>query len=689
MKALRCPTDTSKLTLGSALRVCLCSALSTQLAFAGPLPTDPTIIHGQLVIQSAGKSMNIQQASQYGIINWNSFNVGSGHAVHFNNGSGATLNRVTGLDASSLNGTLSATGSLYLLNRNGIIIGADGRVLTGGSFVASTLDMANADFLNGGDFNLFGNSPQGVTNLGKISSTSGSVLLAGYTVSNKGDISAPNGHAGLVAGTRIDVLTDSGWLNGAYAVSLGERGNDVTNEGRIQALVAELRTHNGNIYALAGNNSGLIQATGVRTEDGRVFLTAGDGTVQSSGTITASRGTNGGDITIEAASVENFGGTQDVSGNSGGTLRITTGAITSDTTMLARGTAGSGGTITVEADREVLITSAGVIDAGGMDRGGEIALDAGAGAFVLSGNVSANASAGQGGRISLWAERVSLLGATVDASGSKAGGDIYVGGGYHGGDIWQGLPVLLAVANAQRTYISDKTTLRADATGPSGKGGTVVTWADGTTEFAGKIFARGGTGSGAGGIVETSGLAGLGASGTVDASARGTGANGQWLLDPKNITIGTVTDSIGEFQSITSTLGGTTADTLVNDNYFGQFIDLSGETLVVGSSRANAAYIFESGRIAARLTSNSNNGSANFGQGVQVADNIVASTRPRRSSSHPAHHSTSHDRAAVSPKTPASNSRQTTAPICFTQPIPAHRPVLLPRPTPARFFTPR
>ncbi len=213
---------------------------------AGPLPTDPTIIHGQLRIETSGQTMNVGQSSQYGIINWNSFNVGAGHTVNFNNGSGATLNRVTGLDASSINGTLTATGSLYLINRNGVIIGTDGRVLTGGTFVASTLDILNADFLSGGrGFSLFGNSTQGVTNLGKITSTGGDVLLTGYTVSNKGMIEAAQGRVGLAAGTKVDVVTDAGWLNGAYAVSLGERGNDVTNEGRIQALAAELRTYNG------------------------------------------------------------------------------------------------------------------------------------------------------------------------------------------------------------------------------------------------------------------------------------------------------------------------------------------------------------------------------------------------------------------------------------------------------------
>ncbi len=615
------PKSAQELTVGQGFRFCLCVALASQQLTAGPLPSGATVVNGELRIQTAGTRMDINQSSKFGIVNWDSFNVGAGHAVNFNNGSGATLNRVTGLDASSINGRLTATGSLFLINRNGIIIGADGQVLTGGAFVASTLDISNADFLRGGGFSLFGNSPKGVTNLGKISSTTGDVLLAGYTVSNLGTITAPAGRVGLAAGTQIDVVTDAGWLNGAYAVSLGERDHNVTNEGRIQALAAELRTFNGNIYALAGNNTGLIQATGVTEKDGRVYLTAANGTVQSTGTVTATRGTDGGDIRIEAANVENYGGTQDVSGQSGGTITIKTDAITSDTAMLAKGASGAGGTITIDANREILLTSAGLLDASGTSAGGNITVRSGPGINLVSANLDATASEGQGGTVSLLGDRVSLLGATVDASGATGGGTVLVGGGYQGALVQE-------QANASRTYIGDKTTLRADATGESGQGGTVVAWADGTTEFAGTITARGGSASGNGGTVETSGLAGLGVSGTVDASARSaSAANGQWLLDPKNITIGTVTDSMNEFRSTIEGFGsrpGADADT--NGAGFGYSVSISGENAVVAGRLTGAIYIFESGAIAARIGGFSTGGYPSYQNPIsaRIVDDYIA-----------------------------------------------------------------
>ena len=581
------------------------------------LPEGANIVHGDVAISTAGRQMTVNQSTRYGIVNWNSFSVGSGSSVRFNNGSGATLNRVTGLSASRIDGTVSATGSLFLLNRNGIILGSDGRILTGGDFVGSTRDMSDADFLDGGDFTLFGNSTAGLTNLGKITSTGGNILLAGYTVNNSGDLSAPAGRVGLAAGGRIDVLTDTSWLNGAYGVSLGERGNDITNEGRIQSLVAELRAHNGNIYALAGNNTGLIQATGVRNEGGRVILTADGGNIQSTGTITATRsdtaGTaTGGDIELTAVSIENYGGNQDVSGATGGTIQLKADSITTDTEMLARGTSGTGGSIKLSATDEILFTAAGRIDASGTTTGGTVTLASGPGVNVLSGQVTATASFGLGGNVNLLGDHVSLFGATIDASGATGGGTIHVGGGY------QGATVLPGVANASRTYVSDKTTLRADATGVHGDGGTVVAWADGTTEFAGTITARSGTRSGDGGTVETSGLAGLGVSGTVDASARGIGASGQWLLDPKNITIGTLTNSFSEFQSITQGVGSRTESR--PSERFGTSVDLSRGIYAIGG-RSGFAYVYDSsGIILARLGLNS----GSLGANVQIEGDLIA-----------------------------------------------------------------
>ena len=82
---------------------------------------------------------------------------------------------MTGASVSSLDGLLSATGSVYLINPNGVIIGKSGVVDVGGTFVASTLDTPDASFLKGGALGFSGPSTASVVNLGKVGALGGDV----------------------------------------------------------------------------------------------------------------------------------------------------------------------------------------------------------------------------------------------------------------------------------------------------------------------------------------------------------------------------------------------------------------------------------------------------------------------------------------------------------------------------------
>ncbi len=88
------------------------------------------VTHGTATIGAPqGSTLNINQTSNRAIINWNSFSVGAGGTVNFNQprASAATLNRVTGATPSSIAGTINAPGTVLLVNPNGIAIGADRR----------------------------------------------------------------------------------------------------------------------------------------------------------------------------------------------------------------------------------------------------------------------------------------------------------------------------------------------------------------------------------------------------------------------------------------------------------------------------------------------------------------------------------------------------------------------------------
>lgn len=135
------------------------------------------------------------------------------------------------------------------------------------------------------------------------------------------------------------------------------------------------------------------------------------------------------------------------------------------------------------------------------------------------------AIAAPGGAVNVWGDRVALLGAELDVSGSQPG-TIRIGGDFNGSG--HGF-------TAQRTHINATSRLQANGQGGS-DGGTVAIWADHATHFAGHIAAQGSPTGGNGGNVEVSGADYLGFHGTVNTLAP-NGAAGLLRLDPIDIEI--------------------------------------------------------------------------------------------------------------------------------------------------------
>ena len=98
---------------GFPLRVITLMLLATQYAHAGPLPDGGSFVAGAGAIRANGTALDITQTTTRGVIDWRSFSIGSGNSVTVNNGTGATLSRVTGIDRSIIDGKLNATGSFY------------------------------------------------------------------------------------------------------------------------------------------------------------------------------------------------------------------------------------------------------------------------------------------------------------------------------------------------------------------------------------------------------------------------------------------------------------------------------------------------------------------------------------------------------------------------------------------------
>jgi len=174
---------------------------------------------------------------------------------------------------------------------------------------------------------------------------------------------------------------------------------------------------------------------------------------------------------------------------------------------------------------------------------------------LVSGTLDASGTgAGQtGGNITVTGDHVGILsGANINASGDAGGGVVQIGGDFHG----QG-----TTPTAEATVVQSGTTINASAD-TTGNGGNVTVWADDYTNFAGDIEAKGGSQSGNGGYVETSGHV-LDFAGTGSAAAP-NGIAGTWLLDPNNVTIdANATSNPSPFTATWTSTG--TSDLLYSD----------------------------------------------------------------------------------------------------------------------------
>lgn len=292
---------------------------------AGALPSGGSFVSGLGHISATATQLTVNQTSKYGIINWGSFSIGSGNGVQINDGSGATLNRVIGSSLSQIDGSLKATGSVYLINQNGIVVTPTGQVVTGGDFVASTLD-TDPGFDANGPAHFHGTSSAPLQNGGTISS-GGNAVLIGISPANTGTISAPNGIAAVVSGSDVTLQPGPGRLE----IQVNTGSGDVTNSGSIAAARAMLNAVGGNVYALAGNIS-TVSATGVAKVNGHVWLTAGGSVdiaapINSGGSVTINAGgaaysavtSNGGADGVYINSAVSAGGPISITGTAGNT----------------------------------------------------------------------------------------------------------------------------------------------------------------------------------------------------------------------------------------------------------------------------------------------------------------------------------------------------------------------------------
>jgi filamentous hemagglutinin family protein len=278
------------------------------LQVASHIGTDPSLwqnADAPTQSSSGGQTtVTITQTDQKAILNWDSFNVGRQTTVYFNQSAGnqsngsndwIALNRINdpGTAPSTILGHIKAEGTVYLLNRNGILFGAGSQVDTH-SLLASSLDLfssnvavSNQDFLQDGiesssaQFGLLidgvftdGNNHDVVIEQGASITTGaqGFALIAAPNVSNAGSIVADDGQIFFAAGVDFKNTQLSGQLG---ILNAGTGGDDpkglASNTGLIQSRRGQVH-----ILGYDIDQNGVVLASTSISHPGSIEMTAFD-----------------------------------------------------------------------------------------------------------------------------------------------------------------------------------------------------------------------------------------------------------------------------------------------------------------------------------------------------------------------------------------------------------------------------
>jgi filamentous hemagglutinin family protein len=396
---------------------------TTPLAYANPVGGNVVGGRGATITGQGTASTTINQSANKVIINWQDFSIGAGEVTRFiqPSATAAALNRVVSGNPSLIYGQLSANGRVFVINPNGILVGPSGQIDTK-SFVASTLNVRNADFMSKQNLIFSGDSAAGIRNEGAIQALGGDVFLIAHTVDNAGTINAAQGTVGLAAGSQVQLMQAG---NERISVIAGNSSapadKGVNNSGTIAATSAELKAAGGNIYALAINNGGVVRADGIVQRNGHIYLGATGGNIENSGTLTAHNADgSGGTIHVEGghnadapATVINSGTIEargNASGTQGGDVRLLGDHVGLNNNALVDVSGDAGG---------------GTALIGGDYHGGNSAVQNAERAYVgPDAVVRADAiSQGNGGKVVVWSDDVTRFYGNISSRGGALGGD--------------------------------------------------------------------------------------------------------------------------------------------------------------------------------------------------------------------------------------------------------------------------
>lgn len=271
-------------------------AFAVAAAFQPPLlaqtlPTGGSVAAGSATITQSPGNLLISQGTDKAVINWQSFSIGAGGQVYFQQPatSSVALNRVLGNDPSQIFGHLGANGRVFLVNPSGILFGPGSSVSVGG-LVASTLSITDDDFMAGRYVFSNAGGAGSVVNQGNLFSHSGYTALLAPQVTNEGFIFANLGSVALAAGDRVtlDMVGDN-----LIRLNVDQAALDaaVVNRGNLEAFGGNvlLSAHSANaLLDTVLNTEGYVRASSMTMVDGEIVLDGGSrGAMTIGGQVTS------------------------------------------------------------------------------------------------------------------------------------------------------------------------------------------------------------------------------------------------------------------------------------------------------------------------------------------------------------------------------------------------------------------
>jgi len=244
------------------------------IAGGAGLPQNGNVIRGNASGTVSGNQLTINQASPRAVVDWASFNIDAGKAVQIVQPvqpgvTPAILNRVTGdANPSQILGSLSANGTVMLMNPNGVMFGQTATVNVG-SLIATTGNIDLSNFMGGGDAQITG-ATGSITNQGSITITAqgaGLVALVAPSVTNQGSITATGGTIALAGSTAATLSFNNGLYE--FAIPTGATGTSVSNTAGASLNGATLRLGVGDAANLL---SGVINLEGVQQASNAIVV---------------------------------------------------------------------------------------------------------------------------------------------------------------------------------------------------------------------------------------------------------------------------------------------------------------------------------------------------------------------------------------------------------------------------------